>query len=96
MGDTNNTPGDLANVAERVLRYAAHRTLRDLRLSIAAGRPLSLPNVLRLFQRRLSSLLAPVDLELAGPTRQTLRSLQQLYLEHQPFRHRPPRRGLFS
>ncbi len=38
---------------DRIIRLALLRTLRDLRFSVMARRPMSLPNCRRLFQRRL-------------------------------------------
>jgi hypothetical protein len=42
-----------ARAMERRSRWALLRTWRDLRLSLARGRPITLPNLLRLHRRRL-------------------------------------------
>ena len=54
------------------------RTVRDLRLSVAAGRPMTLPNCLRLCRRRLA----------AGGKNDSavLELLAIIYRKHQPFR----------
>jgi hypothetical protein len=56
-----------------------HRTLRDLHRSVAAGRPISLPNVLRLCKRRLA---------VSGVTQieKVVKKLKTFYLRRQPFR----------
>jgi hypothetical protein len=59
---------------QRALAWAYARTLRDLRLSIARGRPISLPNLTRLYARRAGELY---DARLGG--------LRELYVRHQPF-----------
>jgi hypothetical protein len=61
-------------------RLALLGTVRDLRMSVAAGRPMSLPNCLRLCKRRLAGGRAdPAALEL----------LASIYRKHQPFRRGP-------
>lgn len=62
---------------ERAQRWAMARTLRDLRISVRRRRPISLPNVLRLLQRRL----AVVGDE--GDRHYAVRSLERFYREQQ-------------
>jgi hypothetical protein len=66
---------------DRAIRLAFLRTLRDLRLSIAARRPMSLPNCIRLCRRRLGAGRAK------DPA--VLKSLTSIYRKHQPFRRGP-------
>lgn len=58
-----------------VQSWAARRTLHDLQRSVSLGRPLSLPNFLRLYRRRCEG----------SPQSQDLLSLKQLYFDLQPF-----------
>jgi hypothetical protein len=60
----------------RAVRLALLQTLRDLRRSVAAGRPMTLPNCLRLCQRRLAGRRDSAVLEL----------LTAIYRQDQPFR----------
>jgi hypothetical protein len=63
--------------ARRCLRL----TLRDLMLSVAAERPMSLPNAIRLCKRRLAALGSESRL-----TAGTLEALIRTYCRKQPFR----------
>jgi hypothetical protein len=71
------------HLTARRRRYLLLRTWRDLRLSAARGRPITLPNLLRLHRRRLwregvdPEALAPDDP--ASP-----RHVRSLYLRCQP------------
>lgn len=67
---------------DRIIRLAFLRTLRDLRSSVAARRPMSLPNCRRLFQRRVLGCDV-IDRTAA------LELLTSLYRKHQPFRDGP-------
>lgn len=69
--------------ADRVYRLALMRSLRDLRLSVERGRTMTLPNLLRLFQRRT----LPED----PHTQLGLKLLRSMYLQQQPFASRRPR-----
>lgn len=62
-----------------VQRLAMRRTLHDLRQSIAAGRPISLPNLLRLLRRRMAEASPP-------QIQQQSDRLRHLYMKKQPFR----------
>ena len=64
--------------SERARRWALHRTLRDLRLSAARGRRISLPNLLRLYRRRTASLAIPES---------DLLQVRAIYLRDQPFQN---------
>ncbi len=68
-----------AMAPERARRLAMLQTVRDLRRSVARGRPMTLPNLLRLLQRRLNQL-AP-----GQPMDPWIEHLRQLYRTHQPF-----------
>lgn len=68
-------PTDLCR--ERAARWALFRTVRDLRLSVARGRPVSLPNLLRLYCRRTDAL---------GVHCADLNRIRAIYLLNQPFR----------
>lgn len=48
--------GTLDRQRHRAIRWAYLRTWRDLRLSVARGRPISLANLVRLHKRRLWNL----------------------------------------
>jgi len=65
---------------ERARRRAYLRTLRDLRASVVRNRPMSLPNLLRLYQRCAPDLPATEQNLAEGIDR-----LKGLYLRHQPF-----------
>ena len=64
-----------------IARLALLRTVRDLRLSVAAERPMTLPNCLRLCRRRLPAGGASEP--------EVVESLLQVYRQHQPFRRGP-------
>ncbi len=67
---------------KRARRWVLLRLIRDLRLSVAHGRTISLPNLLRLYRRRTDALaVADVDLSI----------LRDIYLLHQPFNATLPR-----
>lgn len=68
---------------QRLSRVAMRRTLRDLRRSVAARRPITLPNLLRLLRRRMTA---------ATPSQINRQAahLRRLYLKHQPFTGRSP------
>ena len=67
---------------QRARQWALFRTLRDLRLSVARGRPITLPNLLRLYSRRTGALaVASVDRYV----------LRDTYLLHQPFKSTLPK-----
>ena len=75
------TQGTAKNDRRSAARLALLGTVRDLRLSVAAGRPMSLPNCLRLCKRRL-----------AGGGRHdsaVLEMLALIYRKHQPFSRGP-------
>jgi hypothetical protein len=77
--DSGSTRG-----SERSHRLALLRCVRDLRLSIDRGRTMTLPNLLRLYQRRTRS---------GDPrTPAGLQRLRSLYLRQQPFISSRPRR----
>lgn len=63
---------------DRAGSLALLRTVHDLRRSVAAGRPMSLPNCLRLCRRRLA----------AGDSA-VLERLEAIYRKHQPFQCGP-------
>lgn len=65
------------NSEYRAVRLALLRTLRDLRRSVIAGRPMTLPNCLRLCRRRLAGKENDSNV---------LRLLASIYRRHQPFR----------
>jgi hypothetical protein len=60
------------------------RTLRTLRMSVAAGRPMSLPNCVRLCRRELAELGGSGD-----ERRVAIDKVISLYRRHQPFRSGP-------
>jgi hypothetical protein len=60
------------------------RTLHTLRRSVAAGRPMSLPNCVRLCRRELAESVAP-----GAEQRAAIDTVISLYLRHQPFRSGP-------
>lgn len=64
---------------DRLCRLAYLRTLRDLRRSAAAGRPISLPNLLRLHCRRRAAWGLETGVREAA-------CLREFYWRHQPFR----------
>lgn len=64
---------------ERICRWAMLATMRTLRLSLRKGRPISLPNLLRLFQRRCA------ERALAGNQARAHHRLESWYRQHQPF-----------
>jgi len=78
MKTTANSGKDVVN-GDRRAAWALLRTVRDLRLSVAAGRPMTLPNCLRLCRRRLTVGGDAVVVEL----------LSSIYRRHQPFRRGP-------
>lgn len=63
----------------RSRRLAWVRTIRDLRLSVAQGRPISLPNLLRLLQRRFA------ELDPNFPADRPRDAMRRFYHAHQPF-----------
>jgi hypothetical protein len=63
------------DTADKTRRAAIVFALRRLRISIAHGRPMTLPNLLRLYRRRA----------VANPLENDIWQLQQLYVQHQPF-----------
>lgn len=79
-----------ADAMERRRRLALLLAVRELRCSVCWGRPLSLPNVIRLFRRRWAAIRCrdqtqeQVD---SGVNRAVMR-LQAMYFRHQPFRAR--------
>ena len=62
-------------------RLALLRTLRDLRRSVAARRPMTLPNCLRLCRRRLA--------DAGNQDAAVLDVLASVYRKHQPFPRGP-------
>jgi hypothetical protein len=80
MKTTANSGKDVVSADRRAV-WALLRTVRDLRLSVTAGRPMALPNSLRLCRRRLkpASRRDTAVLELLAAT----------YRRHQPFRGGP-------
>lgn len=70
--------------AERAIRWAVLSSLRVLRLSIHHRGPMSLPNLLRLFRRRVG---IPPGYAADEAARAEGR-LAELYLAHQPFNRR--------
>ena len=67
------------DAGQRAIRLAFLRTLHDLRLSVAAGRPMTLPNCLRLCRRRLETIGD------TGAAAIIVGRLAALYRQHQPF-----------
>lgn len=65
---------------DRRVRLALLRTVRDLRISIARRRPVTLPNLLRLLRRRLH------DVDPSQSPDAAVILLNRLYRHHQPFR----------
>jgi hypothetical protein len=65
---------------DRAWRWACVRTLRDLRISIERNRPISLPNLLRLYRRRVPDAGWEDGRIEAG-----LDHLRGVYLRGQPF-----------
>lgn len=61
-------------------RWCLLKAWRALRLSVVRGRPMTLPNLLRLHQRICNGSAPPKD----------LRRLRSLYLQSQPFHRIPP------
>lgn len=65
----------------RLWQFTLLATLHDLRRSVHRGQPMSLPNLLRRFQRRLCDVGI-----VAGEARRVgLHLLRALYQRHQPF-----------
>ena len=64
---------------DRLCRWAMLTTMRTLQLSVRKGRPISLPNLLRLFRRRYA--------ERGGNIlhARAYRRLEGWYHQHQPF-----------
>ncbi len=62
---------------QRARRWVALRTLHDLRRSVAMGRPMSLPNFLRLYRRRSAC---------CNVSTPDMQYLARLYRQWQPFR----------
>jgi hypothetical protein len=80
MKKKRREPGGAKTMSdERVCRWAMLTTMRTLRLSVRNGRPISLPNLLRLFQRRCG--------ECAGSILQkrAYHRLKSSYRQRQPF-----------
>ena len=72
--------GPDANSDHSAARGIVALTLADLRRSVAVGRPMSLPNTLRLCQRRLAAAGVVRDVDVV------LRFTADLYRRRQPFR----------
>lgn len=68
--------------AERAMRWAMLSSLRVLRQSVHHRRPMSLPNLLRLFRRRV----AMAELSPTNETARVEQGLLEWYRQHQPFR----------
>ena len=64
---------------KRASRLVLARTIRDLRRSVAQRRPMSLPNLLRLYQRRMAML------SLSDKIGADRLILERVYRQHQPF-----------
>lgn len=70
---------------QRAILWCVTRTVRDIRLSIDIGRGITLPNALRLFERRVSRLMLPpvpngVNLDLFKE--QGLYRIRSMYSDH--------------
>jgi len=76
-------PPPRTDPVQRRAHLALLWTVRDLRWSIVRGRPITLPNLLRLLSRRLHQLDVP------GPAEPQYERLRQFYITQQPFRRRP-------
>ena len=81
MKTTAKSGKDVVN-ADRHDAWELLRTVRDLRLSVAAGRPMTLPNCLRLCRRRLAAM---GGMEAAV----MIEHLEIMYRQHQPFQAGP-------
>jgi hypothetical protein len=84
----SHTPTGLS--PQRARRWCVVRTLRDLRSSVRRGKPITLPNLLRLFDRRWHRIsmmtharLAPRDPMKEGDAGR--RYLRDYYRRNQPF-----------
>lgn len=66
---------------QRAVRLAFLRTMRVLRHSVMAGRPITLPNCVRFCKRRLAAL------GVSDPG--VLERITRMYRKHQPFRRGP-------
>ena len=84
MSKTARTAGPMPRGRHaRQYEAAVLATLHDLRVSISRRRTISLPNVLRLCQRRLALADAP-----ARTVDAQLQRLRRIYLVAQPFKAR--------
>ena len=72
---------DVVSDQQRLAEAAMLRTLRDLRRSIEAGRPMTLQNCLRLCKRRMAALSVE-----SAYRRPRVDRLASLYRAIQPFR----------
>jgi hypothetical protein len=75
----------------RARRWALLSTMRDLRHSVLRRRPITLPNLLRIYRRRCHRASGEADLSGPGDDRGVLfedgqRWLLDLYQHEQPFR----------
>lgn len=75
---------------ERRRRLALLLAVRDLRRSVCWGRPLSLPNVIRLFRRRWAAIRCrdQTDEQADSEVDRAVMGLHAMYFCHQPFRTR--------
>jgi hypothetical protein len=70
---------------QRAWRLAYLKTIRDLRRSVALHRPISLPNLLRLYRRRLASAGLHHLPSAAQRQQRECSRLRELYHRQQPF-----------
>jgi hypothetical protein len=68
--------------ADRVLRSALLRAWHVLTVSVARGRPITLPNLLRFFRRSLAAMRPAPNAERSAAAAELLR---RAYLSNQPF-----------
>jgi len=68
-------------ITRRAAETCLTETLNDLKASITAGRPITLPNTIRLCQRRMAAHALSAELQ-----KSTLKRLNDWYRRHQPFR----------
>lgn len=71
---------------DRAWRLAYAKTIHDLRRSVAKNRPISLPNLLRLYRRRAAAFSLLADPQAIGRLQQALDQMARYYRERQPFR----------
>jgi hypothetical protein len=76
----HETAGATTMSDERRCRWAMLSAIRRLRQSVEKGRPISLPNVLRLFQRRCAGLNGG-NVQAYGRRR-----IEKMYRRQQPFK----------